>query len=66
MRAVRSTGTSEALTVTRNVMTVVMRDDAELFMDNDSFKRWMTDTGFSLAYEPAGTSRTKALLGVAR
>ena len=30
-------------------MTVVMRDDAELFMDNDSFKRWMTDTVFSLA-----------------
>ena len=26
------------------------------FMDNDSFKRWMTDTVFSLAYEPAGTS----------
>ena len=35
-------------------------------MDNNSFKRWMTDTVFSLAYEPAGTSRTKALLGVAR
>ena len=25
-------------------------------MDNDSFKRWMTDTVFSFAYEPAGTS----------
>ncbi len=37
-------------------MTAVMRDDIELFkqfMDNDSFKRWMTDTVFSLAYEPA-------------
>ena len=59
MRAVRSTGTSEALTVTRNVMTAITRDDAELFkqfMDNDSFKRWMTDTVFSLVYEPAGTS----------
>ena len=37
-------------------MTVVMRDAAELFMDNDSFKRWVTDTVFSLAYEPEGTS----------
>ena len=39
-------------------MTVVMRDDTELFkqfMDNDSFKRWMTDTVFGLAYEPAAT-----------
>ena len=40
------------------VMTAVMRDDTELFkqfMDNDSFKRWMTDTVFSLAYEPVVT-----------
>ena len=39
-------------------MTAVMRDDTELFkqfMDNDSFKRWMTDTVFDLAYEPAAT-----------
>ena len=39
-------------------MTAVMRDDTELFkqfMDNDSFKRWMTDTVFSLAYEPVAT-----------
>ena len=39
-------------------MTAVMRDDTELFkqfMDNASFKRWMTDTVFSLAYEPAAT-----------
>ena len=41
------------------VMTAVMRDDTELFkqfMDNASFKRWMTDTVFDLAYEPAATS----------
>ena len=40
------------------VMTAVMRDDTELFkqfMDNASFKRWMTDTVFDLAYEPAVT-----------
>ena len=40
------------------VMTAVMHDDTELFkqfMDNDSFKRWMTDTVFSLACEPAAT-----------
>ena len=38
------------------VMTSVMRDDTELFkqfMDNASFKRWLTDTVFSLASEPA-------------
>ncbi len=36
------------------VMTSVMKDDSELFkqfMDNDSFKRWMTDTVFALTYE---------------
>ena len=41
------------------VMTAVMRDDTELFkqfMDNASFKRWLTDTVFSLAYEPANAS----------
>ena len=40
------------------VMTAVMRDDTELFkqfVDNASFKRWLTDTVFSLAYEPADT-----------
>ena len=39
-------------------MTAVMRDDTELFkhfMDNASFKRWLTDTVFDLAYEPAST-----------
>ena len=37
--------------------TAVMRDDTELFkqfMDNASFKRWLTDTLFSLACDPAG------------
>ena len=41
------------------VMTSVMRDDTELFkqfMDNASFKRWLTDTVFSLAYEPADSA----------
>ena len=35
------------------VMTAVMKDDTELFkqfMDNDGFKRWMTDTVFDLTY----------------
>ncbi len=38
------------------VMTSVMKDDTELFkqfMDNQSFKRWLTDTVFGLAYEQA-------------
>ena len=36
------------------VMTGVMKDDTELFkqfMDNDGFKRWMSDTVFGLAYD---------------
>ena len=38
------------------VMTSMMRDDNQLFkqfMDNDGFKRWMTDTVFGLASEQA-------------
>jgi type I restriction enzyme R subunit len=38
------------------VMTAVLKDDTELFkqfMDNESFRRWMTDTVFRLTYEPA-------------
>ena len=37
------------------VMTSVMKDNTNLFkqfMDNDSFRRWMTDTIFGLTYEP--------------
>ena len=36
------------------VMTSVMKDDAQLFkqfVDNDGFKRWMTDAVFALSYE---------------
>ncbi len=39
------------------VMRAVLKDDTELFkqfMDNESFQRWMTDTVFSLTYEPSG------------
>ena len=39
------------------VMTSVMKDDTELFkqfMDNEGFKRWMTDTVCGLACERAG------------
>ena len=38
------------------VITAVMKDDSELFkqyMDNDGFKRWLSDTVFDLAYERA-------------
>lgn len=38
------------------VMTAVLRDDTELFkqfMDNESFRRWMTDRVFDLTYEEA-------------
>jgi type I restriction enzyme R subunit len=36
------------------VMTAVLKDDTELFkqfMDNASFRRWMTDTVFRLTYQ---------------
>lgn len=36
------------------VMTAVLKDDTELFeqfLNNESFKRWLTDTVFSLTYE---------------
>ena len=36
------------------VMTAVLKDDTELFkqfMDNESFRRWLTDTVFGLTYE---------------
>ena len=39
------------------VMTAVMKDDTELFkqfMDNESFRRWMTDAVFSMTYEQRG------------
>jgi type I restriction enzyme R subunit len=39
------------------VMTAVLKDDTELFkqfMDNESFRRWLTDTVFGLTYEPSG------------
>ena len=45
------------------VMTAVMKDDTELFrqfMDNQSFKRWMTDTVFALAFEQAEAPETAA------
>ena len=35
-------------------MTAVMQDDTELFKqfaDNESFRRWMTDTVFRLTYD---------------
>ena len=41
----------------QRVMSSVMKDDTELFkqfMDNESFKRWMTDSVFELACERAG------------
>jgi type I restriction enzyme R subunit len=35
------------------VMTAVLKDDTELFkqfMDNEGFRRWLTDTVFGLTY----------------
>lgn len=40
------------------VMNAILKDDTELFkqfMDNESFRRWMTDTVFGLTYEDNAT-----------
>jgi type I restriction enzyme R subunit len=40
----------------KRVMTAVLKDDTELFkqfMDNEGFRRWMTDTVFGLTYGEA-------------
>jgi type I restriction enzyme R subunit len=42
-------------------MTSVMKDDTELFkqfMDNEGFKRWMTDAVFKLTYNESAASGT--------
>jgi type I restriction enzyme, R subunit len=41
------------------VMTAILKDETELFrqfMDNESFRRWMTDTVFGLTYEGPGAA----------
>ena len=38
-------------------MTAVLKDDTELFkqfMDNEGFRRWLTDTVFGLTYGTPG------------
>ena len=43
----------------RTVMTAILSDDAQLFRlysDNESFKRWLTDTIFDLTYRTPGSS----------
>lgn len=40
------------------VMTAVLKDDTELFRqfsDNESFRRWLTDTVFGLTYTSAAS-----------
>ena len=40
------------------VMTALLQDDTELFkqfMDNEGFRRWLTDTVFGLTYEAPET-----------
>lgn len=44
------------------VMTAVLKDDTELFkqfMDNESFRRWLTDTVFGLTYETVPGSQAE-------
>ncbi|MCL6639254.1 MAG: DEAD/DEAH box helicase family protein, partial [Firmicutes bacterium] len=42
------------------VITALLRDDTELFKqfsDNESFRRWLTDTVFALTYSEPGSAR---------
>jgi type I restriction enzyme R subunit len=42
------------------VIVGLMKDDTELFKqfsDNESFKKWLTDTVFTATYEPAARDR---------
>ena len=44
----------------RRVMTALLQDDTELFKqfsDNESFRRWLTDTIFSITYEAAASEQ---------
>ncbi|MDI6849988.1 MAG: type I restriction endonuclease subunit R [Candidatus Saccharicenans sp.] len=44
----------------RRVMTAILTDDTELFKqfsDNESFKRWLTDTIFNLTYSESDKAR---------
>jgi type I restriction enzyme R subunit len=46
----------------KRVMTAVLKDDAELykqFSDNPDFKRWLTDTVFSMTYDKADAAPVK-------
>ena len=39
------------------VMTAVLKDDTELFKqfsDNESFKKWLSDSMFAVTYEESG------------
>jgi type I restriction enzyme R subunit len=41
-------------------MTALLSDDTELFKqfsDNESFRRWLTDTVFALTYSEPGSER---------
>jgi len=41
-------------------MTALLKDDTELFKqfsDNESFRRWLTDTVFALTYSEPGSAR---------
>jgi type I restriction enzyme R subunit len=46
-------------------MTALLRDDTELFKqfsDNPSFKRWLTDTIFTFAYDQPQRSTSETVM----
>ena len=48
-------------------MTAVLKDDTELFKqfsDNESFRRWLTDTVFALTYEQPKGKQGSASIGL--
>jgi type I restriction enzyme R subunit len=49
----------------QRVMTAVLKDDTQLFglfVDNESFRRWLTDTVFTLTYERPGGEKQPGIL----
>jgi type I restriction enzyme R subunit len=53
----------------RRVMNAVLKDDTELFKqvsDNESFRKWLSDTVFSVTYEDRPVDRAGATKGTPR
>ena len=63
LRSMRQNARIEHDKALGRVMTAVLKDETQLFKefsDNESFRRWLTDTVFALTYEQQQASGTSA------